>query len=62
MLRKSCCRMFHTTKTRYTRATPKIVKFYTDLLVHAHAEGVAEQVLRVYLNNIWQESTIACYA
>jgi hypothetical protein len=54
--------MFHTTKTRYTRATPKIVKFYTDLLVHAHAEGVAEQMLRVYLNNIWQESTIACYA
>lgn len=47
---------------RYIRATPEIIEFYADRLVHAHAAGEAEQVLRVYLDNNWQESTIECYA
>jgi HemY protein len=47
---------------RYIRATPEVVEFYADWLVHLHAAGEAEQVLRIYLGNNWQESTIKCYA
>jgi HemY protein len=47
---------------RYIRADPTVVEFYADRLVHAHAAGEAEQVLRNYLGNNWQESTIECYA
>ena len=47
---------------RYIRTIPAVIEFYTDRLVHAHAAGEAELVLRDYLDNNWQESGIECYA
>jgi HemY protein len=47
---------------RYIRTTPEVIEFYASQLVRAQAAGEAEQVLRAYLGNNWQESTIECYA
>jgi HemY protein len=47
---------------RNIRELPEVVEYYASELVSVKASGEAEQVLRDYLNNNWQESTIVLYS
>ena len=47
---------------RSIRAKPDVIEHYASCLVSAHAAGEAERVLRDYLDDNWQASTIECYA
>lgn len=47
---------------RNMKALPDIVEYYAAELIHVRASGEAEQVLRDYLNNNWQESTMILYS
>ena len=47
---------------RNIKALPEVVEYYASELVSVEASGEAEQVLRDYLNNNWQESTIVLYS
>ena len=47
---------------RNIKAMSEVVEHYATELVHVKASGEAEQVLRDYLNNNWQESTMVLYA
>ena len=41
---------------------PDVIEHYAKQLIKVDAAGEAEHVLRQYLNNNWQESTIALYS
>ncbi len=46
----------------HLQVLPEVVEHYAKQLVHAHAAGEAEKVLRLYLNDHWQESTVILYS
>ena len=41
---------------------PKVVEYYANELVKLHASGEAERVLRGFLSNHWDESTVILYS
>ncbi len=47
---------------RNIRAIPEVIEHYATELVSIKATGEAERVLRNYLSNNWQESTIILYS
>lgn len=47
---------------QHLKALPDVIEHYAKLLVCVDAAGEAEQVLRLYLNNNWQESSIILYS
>lgn len=46
----------------HLKALPDVVEHYARQLVRINAAGEAETVLRLYLNNNWQESTVTLYS
>ncbi|MCG6938866.1 MAG: hypothetical protein LJE83_11940, partial [Gammaproteobacteria bacterium] len=46
----------------HLKALPDVVEHYAKQLIYLDAAGEAENVLRMYLNKNWQESTIILYS
>jgi len=48
--------------SHHLKALPVVIEHYAKLLISVDAAGEAEQVLRLYLNKNWQESSIIIYS
>ena len=48
--------------SHHLQVLPEVVEHYAKQLIHTHAAGEAEKVLRLYLNEYWQESTVILYS
>ena len=48
--------------SHHLQVLPEVVEHYAKQLIHTHAAGEAEKVLRLYLNDHWQESTVILYS
>ncbi len=48
--------------SHHLKALPDVVEHYAKQLIYIDAADEAEKVLRLYLNNNWQESTISLYS
>ncbi len=48
--------------SHHLQVLPEVVEHYAKQLIHTHAAGEAEKVLRLYLNDHWQESTVVLYS
>ena len=46
----------------HLKTLPDVIECYARQLIHAGSAGEAENVLRLYLNKNWQETTIILYA
>lgn len=53
---------FWNNTARHLKTLPAVVEHYARQLIAINAAGEAEQVLRLYLNKNWQESSIILYS
>lgn len=47
---------------QHLKVLPVVIEHYAAQLIHIDAAGEAEKVLRLYLDNNWQESTVHLYS
>ncbi len=54
--------LFWTDTAEHLKIIPDVIEHYARQLISVDAAGEAENILRLYLNKNWQESTIILYA